>query len=92
MDLADFPLVAVVQLLFFFLVDAAAGVGVQAALVRLRLRVELVRRGRASARISFKCNFRIQLEMELNKCEKENQWFVIGQNIKYRQSIQSLCD
>ena len=50
-DLADFPLVAVVQLVLF-LVDAAGGVGVQAALVRLRLRVELVRRSRASARLA----------------------------------------
>ena len=54
MDLADLPLVAVVQLVLLvllFLLDAA-GVCVQAALVRLRLRVELVRRSRASAKIT----------------------------------------
>ena len=50
-DLADLPLVAVVQLVLLFLLDAA-GVCVQAALVRLRLRVELVRRSRASAKIT----------------------------------------
>ena len=47
--LADFPLVAVVP--FFLLILDGAGVRVQATLVRLRLRVELVGRGRASATV-----------------------------------------
>ena len=62
-DLADFPLVAVVQLVVVLVVDAA-GVGVQAALVRLRLRVKLVRRSRPSAR-GVQWNFEARLQVAL---------------------------
>ena len=63
-DLADFPLVAVVQLVLVVVVVYTAGVGVQAALVRLRLRVKLVRRSRPSAR-GVQWNFEARLQVAL---------------------------
>ena len=79
-DLADFPLVAVVQLvLVVVLVVDAAGVGVQAALVRLRLRVKLVRRSRPSAR-GVQWNFEARLQVALNS-NNFQLWFEQKQNI-----------
>ena len=79
-DLADFPLVAVVQLvLVVVLVVYAAGVGVQAPLVRLRLRVKLVRRSRPSAR-GVQWNFEARLQVALNS-NNFQLWFEQKQNI-----------
>ena len=79
-DLADFPLVAVVQLvLVVVLVVDAAGVGVQAPLVRLRLRVKLVRRSRPSAR-GVQWNFEARLQVALNS-NNFQLWFEQKQNI-----------